>query len=489
MNQPESINTNIEKVSEKFPLLSKLVESLNKAPKIFIKWGQGEARLYDNSNQESLIKLNLDSEKSQIELVSAIGKATKSNIFSLRPECFLSIPSKGMSFRKIDFPQVPDGDIRDMVALKLEQELPLSLSEFAWGYYRMGDSNSPDDTTSVVAMLIRKSASGNSWPQFQSQDVRFLFIPAIVEASRQLVTKSSRYNIVNIEKDFTEILHVEDRIPRSVKHFAVSSSSWHSEDSDAIRDLIEFLGSHESIIIKGDNGVNLDWKSLSQWTGNHFTETNFINPAEAKGELISIPELLNTERTLSRGECVWMEGDEATSSSLNQVYQKGELKKWVGVSVGLVIALLLVRYIEPFYKSGIVDLELKSLQEQVKWIPEIDKEVSFLQMMDNNLVPFEGIIPIISSAVDSQFQLTEIILSRRGDLNITATVKNADQISKVRKKLMETEFFKSIVVESQTPDAKKKNISLKLRGSLSSPEIVKSAYQKLIKENTKADKS
>ena len=487
MNQATEKTSHPKRDQSNFPLLAMLTDSLNQSPKVFLKWVPEEARIFDSSGIERLVRFDLQGDEKEKNLVSEIKKIIKPNIFSLRPECYLGVPSRGFSFRKIDFPELPNDEIRDMVALRLEQELPIPLSEFAWGFYKMektnSNSNSKSQKTSVVVALIRKLALGTDWPSFESKDICFLLVPSLIEVSRHIRTQSKSYNVINIENEFTEILHVEKEIPKFVKHFPIKRADWISKNLSHLDDIIRLIENTETILIKGNDSIAIEPKTLMSNIKNQFPESNFVNPNDQSENLISIPSILKSEKAIDKSRCIWMENDEEISSSQTEYYQKRELKKWSGICISLIIIVLSLRYIEPYYKSGQIDLELNALQEQVKWIPEVDKEVSFLQMVDNNLITFEGVIPIISSAVDPQFQLSEIILNRRGDLNITATVKSADQISSIRKKLMETKFFTSIVVESQNPDSKKKNISLKLRGSLASSEIVKAAYQKLIKEN------
>lgn len=469
-------------IQSTFPLLSQVLSALNKSETILLQSDSEDESIQFYSPKGDFCTIP---PSDSIKAKSVCGQLSP-NILSPRPQCYFVLPIKGISFRRIELPEMESVDLRNVVGLQLEQELPISLSEFAWGFYQVETSNQTG--TNVCAALIRKNAPGTNWPSLNSHKVQEFHIPGIIEVGRVLSQEKDHFGIVNIEKKYTEYVRFKDGYPETSRSIAISSNDWNQGNaSEAIQSIVQ-EASDIPIFFLGNGSIpGSSWDNFCQ--NFSITEGRWVNLSNKPDQLISLLDYLKDNSKLDIQSTLWMESDSDFSEVSERQYQKKEIQNWAIACVALLVAILGLRYVEPLIKTGAMTDDLKSLQAQVKLVPEIEKEVAFLKMISDNHLPFEAIVPMICSQVNSQFQLEEVIMSQRGDLNISARIKTADQVGDLRQKLMASGFFRSVVIESQTPDPKKKNIALKIRAAVHTHDKVRAAYQKLIKDYTEEKKT
>lgn len=482
MNNNQQNKLNGAALKERFPMLSGLIESLVEANVILTRWSEVGVEIFNPESGQSR-RLSSDTRQVNEELGKVI--ASQSNLIRTRPECLVFIPLRGISFRHMELPGDTGGDIRQMVALQLEQDLPLPLSEFSWGCFQ-GDKTA-EGNTPVVAGLVRKGAPGIKLPELNVHKARIILVPGIIEAGRIFARTSDHksFDLIHIEEKSTEWTSWSEGCPKESRTLGISQSVWERPGGSEMEELIRQCGSGNLYVLGTGAAPMGSWRAFHEWVSSIQPELKVHPLVTSDNGMQPLLEFIGEHKSaVHPADVLWLENDPLAEATKNRQYRKEELTKWSAITVCLLLCVAGLRYIEPLLHFKSTESQLKAVQAQLKIIPEIDREVGFLQMMDNNFLPFESVIPAICSSVNAQFQLTELTMNRRGEVNISADVKNADQIGEYRRKLMGSGFFKSVTVESQTPDPKKKNIAVRIRAILTSTDKLKQSFQSIIKENT-----
>ncbi len=93
----------------------------------------------------------------------------------------------------------------------------------------------------------------------------------------------------------------------------------------------------------------------------------------------------------------------------------------------------------------------------------IDRELNFLQFLKQNQPPYLDAIYLFAKSAGPGFRIDALNLNRRGEISLRASMGSADQVTDFRKKLIDSGFFASVVVEEQAPAQQKVNVRLTLQ--------------------------
>jgi hypothetical protein len=140
----------------------------------------------------------------------------------------------------------------------------------------------------------------------------------------------------------------------------------------------------------------------------------------------------------------------------------GAVRKWVAAAVGLAFCVVLLPYAQAIVLKPLLARKLSALNAQSGQLAVIDEERDFLQFLKQNQPPYLDVLFLCAKAAPQGARFDSVTMNRRGELAMRGSMRNADQVSEFRSKLIESGFFSSVSVEDQspTPDRQKLNVRI-----------------------------
>ena len=138
--------------------------------------------------------------------------------------------------------------------------------------------------------------------------------------------------------------------------------------------------------------------------------------------------------------------------------------KWISLAALLAIGSICFRYVEVYVRKPLLTRRVSEIQVEKGKLPEIDRELGFLQYLATNRAPYLRAITVLAEASARGTRFESISLNRRGDLSLRGTMQNSQQATDFRAKLIDSGMFGSVSVEEQTPDKNKRNVTVRITG-------------------------
>ena len=140
---------------------------------------------------------------------------------------------------------------------------------------------------------------------------------------------------------------------------------------------------------------------------------------------------------------------------------KAPFIRWGVLLAALIVTIFLARRIEPSLKSGTLESQLTQFREQKKLLPEIDRELSFLEHIQNKSLPYMDIIGLLAAHSTQGFQLESIDMGSDRRVQLRGLLQNAHP-EDLRAKLLATDWFEQVVLDEQTPDRNGRKITVRI---------------------------
>jgi hypothetical protein len=138
------------------------------------------------------------------------------------------------------------------------------------------------------------------------------------------------------------------------------------------------------------------------------------------------------------------------------------LLKWVALAVLLAIGLVSLPYAETLLMKSQLSRRLAALKVEKQRLPEIDRELRFLQFLKDNQSPYLEALSIVANAVQPGTRFDSVSMNRRGDLALRGFMRDSQQVVDFRSKLIKSGFFSSVVVEEQNPTPDRQKVILRI---------------------------
>jgi hypothetical protein len=146
--------------------------------------------------------------------------------------------------------------------------------------------------------------------------------------------------------------------------------------------------------------------------------------------------------------------------------------KWAALACALLVALVSLRYWEPFLKKPALARRLAEAKTAWQEAPELDRQLRFFQYLETNQPPYLETLGVVAEAAGRGAQFESLTLDRRGELSLKGTLPSADQAVKFRDKLIESGWFTQVVFEEQKPTGNndpKVSVRMNARGKKPKP--------------------
>ena len=136
--------------------------------------------------------------------------------------------------------------------------------------------------------------------------------------------------------------------------------------------------------------------------------------------------------------------------------------RWAALVVMLSLGLLSTRYVEAFIQKKRIIAKTAELKAYKEKLPQIERELNFLQYLKTNQPAYLDAIRAIANAAPQGAAIESITMNRRGDMSLRGSVRDANLALDFRSKLNNSGFFSTVVAEEQTPTSDRQKVIVRI---------------------------
>jgi hypothetical protein len=455
----------------------------------------------------------------------------------LRAVC--AIEARGVSLRRLNIPANARQDLQGVLRLQIESEFPLPPDELAWGYVDQAPAVAENGKREFTVVAVKKDIVEDYARILAACGISPMFtLAALARTWTRAAAEPGTYAVLDIGRQFSELITFENGAPSGLRIL-----NWGGDH--ITHEIQQRLGvTHEQaekLKLEWDDGpgtngeigktvqaaigvalgslaaaINEAWsgprllvtgrstsynelpEQLSQLLGgNTRCERLEGTAAVANGGSAAILGLQSTAR-LNGGEPPLVlqlkEGRSADSSSktglgrwtvgAKALMAQPLTAKWVRMAAILVVAAIFFPFIEALALKPLFAKKLAALKLEKARLPIIDRELSFLQYLKQNQPPYLDAMTVIACSVSGGTRFESIGINRHGELSLKGNLKDANQVSDFRAKLIKSGYFSSVTVEEQAPSQDRQKVMVRMtaqikplaaRGSVSVDTILSNA--------------
>jgi len=418
-----------------------------------------------------------------------------------RLRAFCAVGARGVSLRRLTLPAASKEEVQRLLPLQIEREFPLSPDELAWGSRPLGPerasgNGAPAAQQFLVAALKREVLQ--EYAEILSGcGLNPVFTLAALARSSLCSQPPGSYAVLDIGRSHSELIAFEEAVPTSIrllpwggedltraieKHLAIS----HAEAEKLKLHWEEQLGSDGELRDKAHEALAAEFKSLARILQTHWRgQKLYLAGATARlaGLAPSLASALGAIVECAPIETCRGEGRSAAILGLKRTIEDNgtgpslilELKhsretqparpnswKWAALAVSLAAAALCLRYAEPFFQKPRLAKKLAEIKAYRERLPNMERELSFLQYLQTNQPPYLEPLFALANYAPAGTRIDSLSLNRRGDLSLRASMRDSQQVTDFRSKLIDSGLFTSVTVEEQTPTPDRQKVTVRI---------------------------
>ena len=368
--------------------------------------------------------------------------------FRMRAVCAVS--ARGVSIRRITLPACSDDELEQLLVLQIEREFPLGPEEMAWGYRRLGSNTAPRNgshaTQDVLVVAVKRELIEDYSKILTGCGLEPVFTVGALARSALCPLSPASYAVLDVSPNHSEFISFEDGVPAAIRTFSL----------DAATEAIPSRLIGRKLYVTGSNGVRIEPQFARAVAGS--AEWELLPVATGEGRS---PAILGLKKSFEDGSSAPIE---LRTTRNSEGPTRSTKWKWAAAAVVLAVTALLLRYAEVLInKPGLVR-KIAEVNSYRAKLPNLDRELSFLQYLKTNQPPYFDPLSAIANAAPSGTRVDALSMNRRGDVSIRATMRDSQQVVQFRAKLLDSGVFGDLVVEEQNPAPDGQKIVVRMSG-------------------------
>lgn len=413
------------------------------------------------------------------KLGAALGSFIKPRAWQPTARVACAIGAAGVSLRRLSVPAAGRDQFQRLLLLQIEKEFPLPPEELAWAWHPLERAR-PDGAArqEVLVVAVKKEvledyieafALGGLVPEFTLAALaRRRVCPGVPENCVLLDAARGGTEIVVFEKGAPVLLRVflgeMDSVGEMAAEFAVRSGAG---DKGA------------RVFVSGNAGplkAMLERRSA--------TVEELAAPSEE-----GTPALAGLRRAIeqARNGLLWFE----TKAAGGRAKVEPNTRAWAIAAVVLGLGLLLLPYVQAMVLKPLLARKVAALKAERQKLAGIDQELGFFEYLKQNQPPYLDALYLCAKSAPAEARFDSLTMNARGEVQLRGSMRNADQVSDFRSKLIATGFFSAVTVEDQspTPDRQKVNVRIaaQFRPYVERPELALESPPEASKTKPKSD--
>lgn len=410
-----------------------------------------------------------------------------SHASGVRASVLCALPANGAMLRVVGIPPCSDADLVRVLTLQVENELPVPPSELAWGYRVIPQrAESPNIREALIAAVKRETVL-HYQELLQSCGLEPVFtLGALVRAT--LVPKSeAQFAMLDIGVNQSEltllnggdaravrmILWGEDVVTKIVSSDVpmdtLATGANASPSLEMLRSAAELLAAR----LPGKGlGQRLIFTGRAEWLGALAAQTMEVMDGRTVCEAYPVGSLWKMSPSI---EALNRVADGTIQFPLlvlaTEVQQPIKIRRlvswhWLARAAALLLVLLFLRWLEPVIQEKRLSSKLNALKTYRDSLPNVERELGFLQNIKTNQAPYLDTIAVLSRSAPQGVVMESFSMQRRGEISIRAGMRDATQLAEFRSKLVASGFFSTVVVEEQTPSPDNQKLTVRMTAQL-----------------------
>lgn len=427
--------------------------------------------------------------------LEALRDFQQANGLTAGTKAFCGIQARGVSLRRLEIPPAPQDALTQLLNLQIEKEFPLPPDQLAWGCRKVeGGGGSAGDGAagqSFLVVAVKQEAVEEYKTLLKEAGLLAVFTPGVMAAGSMCPRQHGAWALLDVGRSHSELAVFEGNDPVSVRSLTgcgddmtrsmATALSVTEEEAERIK-----CGQTSGLSLEQEQLAAIDkaaanvadslaaavrcaWAgrrlfvsgggarvaglvpSLARALGAGYEVVPLVGSTGAAGSTVLDGLRQGEARGGTDGLILLTRHDGATEEAVASV-KRSEMLVWTALAACLLIACFSLRYAGAFLRKPALEKRVAEIRLAKKNLPEIDRELTFLQYLETNQPPYLAIVSTLSDAAARGSKMNLISLNRRGELSLKATLGSADQATELRTKLIASGVFSNVVVEEQTPN-------------------------------------
>jgi len=446
------------------------------------------------------------------------------------PRALCALPSRGISFRSFSVPKTSRDETERLLAFQVEKELPLPPERMAWTYQIHAARNgaaaaekngrgkeSRDALREVVFAAMRREILEDYEALIRSAGLSPAFTVGALAAARVCPPVDGLWCLLDLGRTHSELLFLDGEKPVAVRTIfwggasvteAVARSFGIDEsEAESIKKRWAESARGDFIVtdpLSGDSvaaAAHESLRSLGKLVRDALQGDLFSSTAKPKcirlvGGSALLPtvapviqEALGEEIEVTAIEVPLGPGRSAVTVGLAGAEQEGTdlpltflpaarrrdpaRKKlrlsssfWIGAAATLALASLGLRYGLPLVRLPGLHGRLDTAQAKLSSLPNIDRELGFLDLVSSSQTPFLEALVALSQSGPQGTQLESLSMTRLGEVGIQGKAPSFEAANEFRAKLARSGWFGQIVIQDQAPSKEQGRVEFRMSARL-----------------------
>jgi hypothetical protein len=386
------------------------------------------------------------------KLTAALQQFVKRKGWQARSRAVCAIGASGVSLRRLSVPAAARDQFQRLLLLQIESAFPLPPAELAWGCQPLGQTRSNGSIQQeLLVIAVRKEALRDYAEIFDACDLSPAFTLAALARSHLCRQPLGTCAVLDLAPGSAEAILFEQGVPASIRAFVQDG-----DDAAAARQMADFL-SHSNLPAKeGKLFVSGKLHPGRELLEQRFSQVTVLEVPAGAGSSAAI---LGLKKTIEQehGALLCLESKVAPPGGR---LEPGAVRKWAVTAAALALILLLLPGIQALLLKPRLAGKLAAVQAQSGKLTAIDQELGFFEFLKQNQPPYLDALFICAKSAPPGAQFDSLTMNRRGEMQMRGSLRNADQVSEFRSKLIASGFFSMVSVEDQSPGREKVTVRI-----------------------------
>jgi hypothetical protein len=388
------------------------------------------------------------------KLTAALQQFVKRKGWQARPRAVCAIGANGVSLRRLSVPAAARDQFQRLLLLQIENEFPLPPAELAWGCQPLGQTrNNGSVQQDLLVIAVRKEVLQDYAEVLDTCGLSPAFTLAALARSRLCRQPLGTCAVLDLAPGNAEAILFEKGVAASIR-----ASTHDGDDTAAVAQMADFLSNSGLLATEGKLFVSGNLSPGRELLEKRFSQVTVLEAPASAGSsaaILGLKKMVEQERSALL--CF-----ESKPAHAGGRLEPGVVRKWAVTAAALALVLLLLPGMQAIVLKPWLARKLNAIKADSGKLTAIDQELGFFEFLKQNQPPYLDALFVCAKSAPQGARFDSLSMNRRGEIQMRGSMRNADQVSEFRSKLIDSGFFSSVSVEDQspTPDRQKVNVRI-----------------------------
>jgi len=409
-------------------------------------------------------------------ITDALRKLAGGKPWLSRVRMICAIPSRGLIVRPLWLPAAPPSEVPRLLQLQIESEFPLPPEALAWGWIpRPASAEAPvDGRQAVLVAAVRKEVTEELAAILSRVAAEVVFTPAALARVALVPAGTAAYSLLDIGPAQSELIVCEPGAAPAIRllpwgehplpEIPAENAGEGPSAADSVKRLVAmFPAAARSLplFLSGKAGISNRLMELFAATPEFHGSVHSLAVPEGPGQTAAIAGIRGRDGEASTARPPWIELRTKPAEAAGGAERKLPRRPMV-LAAALLVAVLLFPYAEALLLQPALARRLAALKAGSAQLAAIDRELSFLQYLEQHQAPHLDAAFVIAQATPQGARIETLNMNRQGEVSMSGWLRDPNQLGDFRLKLINSGFFSTVVVEDQSPTPDRQRINFRI---------------------------